>query len=219
MYRAAVAVIIAYVRDMAALKHEPDTLAQAIWESPDIADIAIDRYGASASVIGNVPSLVAQVGETLKANAGLFRTHYAAEFRARKQWASVEGVIDFAICGGITDEWRLTRYMHSSGVAIEEGVPMRLVANAVFPNGFLEYRLRTEPGRKNELLIQLHAPGGGVRVVLDGKSTVVEPASSTGLETVCVPITGTSRCEVRVRLEKPAKRLPQVAAVGVRVVG
>ena len=44
-------------------------------------------------------------------------------------------VIDFVVPGGIYDDVRVRRVMHSSYQTIDGGVPVRFVGNAVFPNG------------------------------------------------------------------------------------
>lgn len=60
---------------------------------------------------------------------------YRAEYAARAKLLSRPDVIDFVVPGGIYDDVRVRRVMHSSYQTIDGGVPVRFVGNAAFPNG------------------------------------------------------------------------------------
>ncbi len=72
---------------------------------------------------------------------------FPAEYAAREKYLT--GCEDGIIAGGITDDWRIYRYMHASHSVIHNGVPARWAGNRVFPNGFFEIELK----RGEELLI------------------------------------------------------------------
>lgn len=54
----------------------------------------------------------------------------------RKKYAA--NAIDCVIAGGISDEWRIERYMHAAHATVNEGEIFRYAGNTVFPNGYLK---------------------------------------------------------------------------------
>ena len=76
---------------------------------------------------------------------------YSAEFAARAKLSALKDVIDFVIPGGIYDDVRVKRVMHSSYQTIESGVPVRFVGNAAFPNGTIEVEFADVPGAEVEI--------------------------------------------------------------------
>ena len=65
---------------------------------------------------------------------------YSAEYSAREKF--LPGTIDGIITGGISDDWRIVRYMHASHAVLRNGLPSRWAGNRVFPNGFMEMKLK-----------------------------------------------------------------------------
>ena len=72
---------------------------------------------------------------------------FPAEYNAREKFLT--GCEDGIITGGISDDWRIVRYMHASHAFLHNGLPARWAGNRVFPNGFMEMELK----RGDELLI------------------------------------------------------------------
>ncbi|MBR7131077.1 MAG: hypothetical protein IKC82_03685 [Lentisphaeria bacterium] len=71
---------------------------------------------------------------------GLLEMEYEVEFAMRKKYSS--GCIDCIIAGGITDEWRIERYMHAAHSTVNDGEIFRFAGNTVFPNGYLKMLLK-----------------------------------------------------------------------------
>jgi hypothetical protein len=65
---------------------------------------------------------------------------YSAEYSAREKF--LPGTVDGIITGGISDDWRIVRYMHASHAVLRNGLPSRWAGNRVFPNGFMEMKLK-----------------------------------------------------------------------------
>lgn len=76
----------------------------------------------------------------------LLPQEYEAELAERRHWRALPGVSDFVVCGGLTDDHRVKRYMHASHAWTEQR-PARVAGNRVFPNGFIECRL-VRPDRR-----------------------------------------------------------------------
>ena len=85
--------------------------------------------------------------EPLAAICEKLEAEFAAEYRAKEQFLT--GCVDGIITGGITDDWRIVRYMHASHAILQNGLPSRWAGNRVFPNGFIEMEL----DRGDELVI------------------------------------------------------------------
>lgn len=70
----------------------------------------------------------------------LLEKEFDIEFAMREKYAS--DAFDCIICGGITDEWRVKRYMHAGHASVRDGEIFRFAGNTIFPNGYLEMSLR-----------------------------------------------------------------------------
>ena len=129
---------------------------------------------------------------------------FPAEFAAKEKFLT--GCTDGIITGGITDDWRIIRYMHASHSMLHNGLPSRWAGNRVFPNGFMEMELK----RGSELIIYGAAEvTGKFTLICDGKkidaafddngcfTMPLEPGSDT----------------VNVRLEKNGAHYPVFHAV------
>jgi hypothetical protein len=46
------------------------------------------------------------------------------------------------IAGGISDEWRIERYMHAAHSTVNDGEIFRYAGNTVFPNGYLKFYIK-----------------------------------------------------------------------------
>ena len=134
---------------------------------------------------------------------------YQAEFAAWRKFRP--GTVDCVICGAISNDWRCGRYMHASHAMLENGLPVRIIGNRVFPNGFVDMEL-TRP-----------AKGGKIRfygcdkfspdfiVTVDGKRNQCKFDSTWQCE---LPVAaGDGICKVR--LEKCGSDYPAFHAVTV----
>lgn len=97
---------------------------------------------------------------------------YKAEFEAGQEFRNSGSNIDFAICGGITDEWRIGRYMHASHSGLRDGVPFRTVANRVFPNGFINIKLDNPAAGKCLVKVKGNPTASeAFKITVNGKSS------------------------------------------------
>ena len=124
---------------------------------------------------------------------------FPAEYAARQKFLS--GCVDGIITGGITDDWRIARYMHASHAVLHRGLPSRWAGNRVFPNGFIEMKLK----RGTELLIY-GAPEVTRKftLVCDGRRIIAE-FDENGRFVLPLPPDGET---VSVRLEKDGAVYP-----------
>ena len=76
---------------------------------------------------------------------------YRAEFAARAKLLARKDIVDFVVPGGIYDDVRVMRVMHSSFQTIEDGVPVRFVGNAAFPNGTITVEFKDIEGTRVEV--------------------------------------------------------------------
>ena len=80
--------------------------------------------------------------------ARCFPHAFRAEFAAWRKFQP--GTVDCVICGAISNDWRCGRYMHASHGQLENGLPVRLIGNRVFPNGFVDLEL-TRPEKDGKI--------------------------------------------------------------------
>ena len=132
---------------------------------------------------------------------------YPAEFSAREKF--LPGTVDGIITGGITDDWRIVRYMHASHAVLRNGLPSRWAGNRVFPNGFMEMELE----RGNELVIYGAAEESrNFTLFCDG---VKYPAAFDDNGRFILPLKRSGN-KVSVRLEKSGSKYPVFYAVATR---
>ena len=200
-------IIIAYFEDMKSNAGQPLRMEQAIKESLVVAGSAKKTFPSG---------IVTDMANTMYKNAEVFREIYAAEFAARSEWQEEKNLVDYLVCGGFLDEWRVKRYMHGSGFELLDNRPVRWAGNNVFPNGFLEYTLYAKSDKVNELLIRLHGSGGSVKVIINDEDMVVEPSVPDGFCTIIIPVTPDHNGKLRVRMEKAGATPPKIGGLGVR---
>ncbi|MCI5779692.1 MAG: hypothetical protein MR051_07780 [Lentisphaeria bacterium] len=128
---------------------------------------------------------------------GILADEYETEFAMRRKY--VPGTVDCILCGVITDEWRIARYMHACHANFDHGEFFRYAGNTVFPNGFLEMEL-ARPANGGRLVIYGDAAEtADFRIELDGKPPVAAAFDASGAaEFPLAPGAG----NVRVRLTK-----------------
>ena len=140
---------------------------------------------------------------------GILADEYRVEFAMRRKY--VPGTVDRILCGVITDEWRIARYMHACHANFDHGELFRYAGNTVFPNGFLEMELaRPENGGK----LVIHGDTtetADFRIELDGAAPVAAAFDASGVaEFPLVP----GPQPVKVRLTKaPGPFYPRFRAV------
>ena len=129
---------------------------------------------------------------------------FPAEYAAKEKFLT--GCTDGIITGGLTDDWRIYRYMHASHSVLHNGLPSRWAGNRVFPNGFMEMELK----RGRELVI--HGAAEVTKrftLICDGKKIAAEFDANGCFIMPLAPGEGT----VTVRLEKYADKYPVFHAV------
>ena len=244
MHMATVEVIAAYFDDMEGGVARPDRLEAAIQRSLEVAaraaddvgegggkalareaavdepilqsDAAFARQVACEERTGGQEGLVGEFAACVFENAAIFGRFYTAERAARARWENGDAIVDFAICGGLVDEWRITRVMHGSGVDILDGRPVRAAGTKVFPGGTLTYDMRLDAEGENALLVLLHGAGGSARVIVDGVVRVAEPPEPDGFGVVSISVESPTADRLNVRLEKAGASAPIIGAVVIR---
>ena len=141
--------------------------------------------------------------EPLAAICGELEAEFSAESDARRKF--LPGCRDGIIIGGLSDDWRIVRYMHASHALLHNGLPSRWTGNRVFPNGFIEMELI----RGNKLVIYgVTDETRKFTLVCDGKRIPAE-FDEKGIFSLPLP-SGPEK--VTVRLEKNGKVYPQFYA-------
>ena len=132
---------------------------------------------------------------------------FSAEYTARKKF--LNGSVDGIITGGLTDDWRIVRYMHASHAILHNGQPSRWAGNRVFPNGFMEMDLK-----RGEKLFIYGDPEETRKFTLicDGKR-INAAFDDNGIFTMLLQPVGKN---VSVRLEKDGAVYPVFYAVVTR---
>ena len=132
---------------------------------------------------------------------------FDAEYAAKKRF--LPGSVDCIITGGLTDDWRIVRYMHGSHAILHHGLPSRWAGNRVFPNGFIEMELK----RGTELAVYGDpAETRKFTLICDGKRIAAE-FDENGVFSLPLP---SSAEKVSVRLEKDGTVYPVFHAVVTR---
>ena len=137
---------------------------------------------------------------------------YDIEFAMRKKYAS--GMTDCIICGALTDEWRMARYMHACHVSMDHGEFFRYAGNTVFPNGFIDMEL-IRPLNGGKLLIYGDTTETATfRIELDGSAPIETHFNTDGIAEFSVPA---GNAPVKIRLSKaPGPFYPRFRAVATK---
>ena len=125
---------------------------------------------------------------------GILADEYKVEFAMRQKYQP--GTKDCIICGGITDEWRMARYMHACHVSFDNGEFFRFAGNTVFPNGFIDMEL----ARAEKLVLWGDtAETADFRLSIDGAPAVTASFDASGKAEFPLP---KGPATVKVRLTK-----------------
>ena len=125
---------------------------------------------------------------------GLLEEEYKVESAMRRKYRP--GTKDCIICGGITDEWRMARYMHACHVSFDNGEFFRFAGNTVFPNGFIDMEL----ARADKLVLWGDtSETADFRISIDGAPAVVASFDASGKAEFPLPAGSET---VKVRLTK-----------------
>ena len=133
---------------------------------------------------------------------------FPAEYAAKERFLT--GCEDGIITGGITDDWRIARYMHASHAVLYNGLPSRLAGNRVFPNGFIEMTLK----RGEELVIFGEVEETDVFTLICNGERIAAKFDGNGIFTL--PLPPSVEKNISVRLEKSGKKYPRFYAVVTR---
>ncbi len=141
---------------------------------------------------------------TMLALCALLLEEYQAEYCARNKYP---GAFDLVIAGGITDEYRIGRYMHASYSMVKSGVPVRWAGNRTFPNGFLDFELK----RPSDGYIMIAGNAPAFAVTLDGVRRECKFDAGGHCR---LPVTA-GKGAIKLRLEKTGDIYPEIQAVAV----
>ena len=124
------------------------------------------------------------------------------------------GAVDRILCGAITDDWRIYRYMHGGHAGSSENELFRYAGNKVFPNGVLEMELaRPQSGGKLEIFGDT-AETGEFRIAVDDSAPQVVAFDAGGKAQLDLPAGAPT---VKIRLTKaPGAFYPRFRAVVTR---
>ncbi len=132
---------------------------------------------------------------------------YRAEIEERLRWNSLPGLCDAIICGSITDDHRVQRYMHASHAMLIDGRPARAAGNRVFPNGFIQCDLSCPAAPGGVLIVQgAFSKSRGLRLIVNGETRDVE-YTADGTYTCALP---EGRKAVTVRIQKTGAEYPWI---------
>ena len=212
--------IAAYVHDMSA-SDQPRQLPAMVQETHELLESLAGHPLQPATKVRFVNGLEHRTGEDRQSVESVLLfpldtichqllTLFQAEEKARHDFLA--NVTDGMVCGGIMDDGRILRYMHGSHCAILNGYPARWAGNRVFPNGFMEFKMK----RADELAL-FGAPeeAPSFAVTLDGTRQVCQ-WDANGQASLPLP-PGDS--PVLIRLEKVGRAYPAFYAVATRAKG
>jgi hypothetical protein len=136
-------------------------------------------------------------------------SEYEGEWAERAAWRAEPGLVDFVVCGGIADDFRVRRAMHASHAQLIRGRPARAAGNRVFPNGFIECELAAPTGRPCRLVVRGdRASSPGFRLTIDGarREARYDAAGCYEERLVAAPAAGA----ITVRIEKSGADYPWI---------
>ena len=133
---------------------------------------------------------------------------YKIDFAMRQKYAA--GSTDCILCGTVTDEWRILRYMHSSGTGENGGELYRFAGNTVFPNGYLEMEVKAPAEGGRLVICGDTVETADFRITIDGVSQQAAFNSDGKAEFAIAP----GKEMLLIKLEKaPGKYYPRFRAV------
>ncbi len=135
------------------------------------------------------------------------RSEYTAEWNGRNAWKQESGVSDVIPFGAITDEWRIRRYMHASHSHLHNGRPARVVANRVFPNGYIEFELKAPSTPRSKLILEADPLSArSLKITINGQSQIICLVNGQ----VEIPVETEGKETFLIRLEKAGADYPRV---------
>ncbi len=137
----------------------------------------------------------------------LLAEEFPAELAAHRRLEALPDVIDAIVCGAVTDDFRLGRYMHGSYARLENGVPVQQVANGVFPNGFVEVEFDVPVSGGKLVLFSLPEARTAFRCRVENRR--LNGAFGEGGRWEC-PLSGG---RVKVRIEKAGPEFPLLTGI------
>ena len=142
----------------------------------------------------------------------LLQEEYAIEFAMRQKYAA--NTADCVICGVLTDEWRIARYMHASHVSRENGEFFRYAGNTVFPNGYIDMTLACPAGSSKLLVYGDTSETDSFQISIDGGEKITARFNSSGVAEFDLSAV---KDKVQLRLSKaPGVFYPRFRAVAVK---
>lgn len=142
---------------------------------------------------------------------GILLEEFDIEFAMRKKYTS--DAHDSVICGVLTDEWRIARYMHASHVSIENGEFVRYAGNTVFPNGYIDMELNGTPASTKLIVYGDTTETSHFRISINGAPAVDARFDANGSAEFPIP----ANTSITIRLSKaPGINYPRIRAAVVK---
>ena len=164
-------------------------------------------------------SIAAAYARPLWRQINALQAEYLAERAERARWSAIPGIGDFVACGGLTDDYRVRRYMHASHSHSDAGRPARVAGNRVFPNGFIECQLASSEAGEIRLRIEGDPQKSpGFRLTVDGVQIAATYGPDGVFECTLRP-TKPTEAGVRVvpvRIQKSGATYPWIYGIGLR---
>ena len=142
-------------------------------------------------------------------------TAYSESLGLRVQMTgNAANTADCVICGVLTDEWRIARYMHASHVSRENGEFFRYAGNTVFPNGYIDMTLACPAGSSKLLVYGDTSETDSFQISIDGGEKITARFNSSGVAEFDLSAV---KDKVQLRLSKaPGVFYPRFRAVAVK---
>ena len=220
--------VSAYGDDLAAARPDHSALTAAIERARGEFTAVIDTSRATSEPVATSAASASEYGGRERGDSGIefayarplwelvqrLTPEFEGEWAERAGWRVQPELVDCVVCGGIADDFRVRRYMHSSHARLIRGRPARAAANRVFPNGFIECELATPRTGTFRLVIKGDAESSrGFRLTLNGASRDVryDPRGIFEQEVAVLP----GAKAVTVRIEKSGADYPWLFGIAV----
>lgn len=205
--------VAVYFDRMEAGDADADALKRAVADGREELDrIAGYDLGAAPPDGGAAHRMDRVYLRPLHAILGVLLEEYRMEYAMRAKYGA--GAADLVVCGGITDEWRIRRYMHGGHAGDSGGELYRCAGNPVFPNGFLEMELARPAGGGTLEIFGDTAETESFRIAVDGSAPRTAKFDASGKAAFPIPA---GSAAVKLRLTKaPGAGYPRFRAVVTR---
>ncbi|MBD3287829.1 hypothetical protein GF337_03420 [candidate division KSB1 bacterium] len=139
---------------------------------------------------------------------------YIAEFKESAHWTKRKDIVDYIVCGGIADDYRVSRYMHASHGFLKNSRVYRQVGNRMFPNGYIECALKTRSTGKYKLIVSGDPNASEGFSILINDHSINAEYSADGFWEQAMDLPSDAQ-RVTVRISKRGKTFPQIYSIAI----